>query len=433
MTLFSSPERRRGWLRLRVLVLLLLDLFLLLLLALLLVGLPAGVDRRVLTVVARGERRRHVLAQRHGHELRGVRIRPAVVEAPVHGIELAIGRVEEVLSLRIEHRPRVGQIAAGHAMRFSGRRVEQEDRAVGVRRRPRVGDPARVRRPAEREALEIVVGDPFRTGVEDGHLARLGLAEAHAHRLVDEHDLPAVGRPVRCVAEACAERGDLPLRAVVIRRPHGEFVLAAAVAPVGDNLAVRRPARIPLGDAGRPRDVHHRPELGRGGEDIAARLEERALPRGRNRRGPDQRFDLRHPRAKRGFVGDDSHGHLFLLAGGEVEEVEAAAGLEDDAVRPARRKRDVELGEMRDLLQTSAADVERPHVVPLVRVTVGDEIDFAAVPHRLRIVGRVLGEVPRRARTEVEQPEVGRPAAPIPLPRAEVLGHRHVNESPAVR
>ena len=55
------------------------------------------------------------------------------------------------------------------------------------------------------------------------------------------------------------------------------------------------------------------------------------------------------------------------------------------------------------------------------------------MPHRLRVVGRVVGDVLRRVRLEIERPEIGRPAAAIALPGSEVLRHRHVDDLAAVR
>ena len=80
----------------------------------------------------------------------------------------------------------------------------------------------------------------------------------------------------------------------------------------------------------------------------------------------------------------------------------------------------------------AARDVVRPDVVAFVRAAIRQEIDRVAVPHRLCVVGRVRGDVLRRERLQIEQHQVGRPAAAIALPVAEVLRHRHVDELLAV-
>jgi hypothetical protein len=53
-------------------------------------------------VVPGGERRGHVLAQRHGHHLGRVRVGPAVVEVGVDRLEGAVREEVEVLAVRIE-------------------------------------------------------------------------------------------------------------------------------------------------------------------------------------------------------------------------------------------------------------------------------------------------------------------------------------------
>ena len=80
----------------------------------------------VLVVVARGERRLHIAAQRNGDQLRGIRIGPGVVEAAIDRIELAIGRIEEILAFRLERRLRVVEIAGRRLMQLGGLRVVEE-------------------------------------------------------------------------------------------------------------------------------------------------------------------------------------------------------------------------------------------------------------------------------------------------------------------
>src|SRR4029079_17161975 len=50
----------------------------------------SGIERRILVVISRRQRRLHVAPERHGNNLRRIWIGPAVIEAPVHGIELAV-------------------------------------------------------------------------------------------------------------------------------------------------------------------------------------------------------------------------------------------------------------------------------------------------------------------------------------------------------
>ena len=395
--------------------------------------LVVGVERGVLGVVARGERRLHVLPQRDRHEPGRVRVGPGVVEAAVHRLELAIRCVVQVLAFRLEGRLRVVQVPGRGLVQPGRLRVVEKDGAVRGGRRARIGDPARVGRPLEAEAREPAVRDPLRALIDLGRAVRVEILDVDAHRLVDERQLPAVGRPLRGVPEAGTERGHLLLGAGAVRRAQRQLVLAAPVAPVGHRLPVGRPARIAFRHAGGSRDVHHGAVLRRDREDVAARLEDGALARRRHRHVLNERLDLRNPRPQRRLVGDHVHRYLGRLLRGEVEEVQPAARLEHDAVGPERRERDVEVGEVGDLPDPSRANVVRPDVVALVRAAVGQEVDRVAMPHRLRVVGRIRGDVLRREGLQVEQEQIRRPAASIALPVAEVLRHGHVDELRAVR
>src|SRR5438067_1683727 len=120
---------------------------------------------------------------------------------------------------------------------------------------------------------------PVGTLVDVGHLPRRIVVHADAHGLIDERELLAVGRPVRRIAEARAERRDLALGARPVGRPEGQLVFAAAVAPVRDGFAVGRPAWKPIGDAGCARHVDRRAVLRGKRDDVATRLERHAPSR----------------------------------------------------------------------------------------------------------------------------------------------------------
>ena len=102
----------------------------------------ARVEQRAFVVVSGGQRRLHVAPKRYSHQLRGVRIGPRVVEAAVNGIELAIGRVDQVLSFRLEGRLRIVEISSRCLVELRGFRVVQEDGAVSSLGRPCVGEPS---------------------------------------------------------------------------------------------------------------------------------------------------------------------------------------------------------------------------------------------------------------------------------------------------
>ena len=186
-------------------------------------------------------------------------------------------------------------------------------------------------------------------------------------------------------------------------------VLAAAVAPVRQRLAVRRPARIPLGHARAAGDVDHRAALGGNRDDVAAGLEGDALAAWRDRRGVGQLLRLRGARPQRGGVGDDADLDFGHLLGGEIQRVETAAGEKHDRVRTDRREGDVEVDELGDLPHRAGAEILGPDVVPLARAAVRDEVDGVAAPHRLRVVRRIAGDVARRERLQIEEPQVRAP------------------------
>ncbi len=274
--------------------------------------------------------------------------------------------------------------------------------------------------------------DPVRALVHVRHLARPIVVDADAHRLIDEGELAAVGRPLRCVPEAGPERRDLALRPRNLRGAQRQLVLAAAIAPVGDRLAVRRPARISIRDAGGTRQVERRAAFRRDRHDVAAGLEDGAAAGRRHGRTGDQFVGPGGPRAQRRGVRHDAHRHFGHALARQTQQVQASAGLKHDGVWTHRRKCDVEVVELRDLPNTPGPEVLRPDVVALARSSIGQEIDRVAAPHRLSVVRRIVRDIPRGEGFQIEHEQVRRPAAAISLPVAEVLRHRHVDEARTV-
>lgn len=310
------------------------------------------------------------------------------------------------------------------------RDVVQEDRPVAGRvGRARPREPPRVGRPAEHEALERAVAHPERALVDlrdhpvgDGDDPQPGV-------LIDKRDARAVRRPVRRVAEAGAQRGDRLLSARSVGGPQRQLVLAAAVAPVGQCLAVGRPARIALGDAAGAGHRHHRPVFRRDADDLAARLEGGALAGRRDAGRLDQARHFFNPRLQRRAVGDHLHRHVHHLLSSELEAIQPAAGREDDVVRAERGEGDVVVAEVGHLPRRAVAPIERPEVLPLPGPAIGHEVDRVAVPHRELVDGHALRHVRRGEARQVERPDVRRPPAAIPLPRAVGLRLRHVGDA----
>src|SRR5262249_10038461 len=80
-------------------------------------------------------------------------------------------------------------------------------------------------------------------------------------------------------------------------------------------------------------------------------------------------------RAQRRRVGDDADGHFGDLLARQAEEINASALLKDDRVGTDRRKRDVEVVELRHLTHRAGAEILGPDVVALLGAAIGNEID----------------------------------------------------------
>ncbi len=424
-----SPSCRQPWRRPSCvfLALVLVPVFVLVLRIVLVLRLVVPFD-----VVAGGERRGDVAAQGHRDDARRVRIRPAVVEVAVDRLEGAVREEVEVLALGIEHGRGVGEVAGRRLVLLRGCRVVEEDgRVCRLLDGARPGQPARVRRPAQRQGLEALVGHPDRHLIDLGQLAAGDVEQAQRLGLIDEREPGAVRRPLHGIAVARAERRDGLLRSGAVGRPQHQLVLAGAIAPIGHGLAVGRPARIALRRSRRARQVEHRAELGRHREDVAARPEHGALAGGGGRGVADQVGDRLAARLERGLVGDDLDAHFARFLGRQIQQVEAAARLEHDVLRAERREGHVEVGELRHLAERSVL-VAGPDVGALVGAAIGQEVERVAVPHRMLVVGVARGHVGRGPGRQVERPDVRRPAAAVSLPGAERLRLRQVGELRAV-
>src|ERR1035441_8752143 len=116
------------------------------------------------------------------------------------------------------------------------------------------------------------------------HLVGLAVEveEIDAHRLVNEHDLLAVRRPLRPVAEARPELGEALLSDLVRGRAgfgvaDRQLILPGAVAEIRYPFAVRRPRRVTLSHSRAARQIKNHAVLRWRGEDVPARLEQRPL------------------------------------------------------------------------------------------------------------------------------------------------------------
>src|SRR5690606_29377984 len=112
-----------------------------------------------------------------------------------------------------------------------------------------VGQPFAVARPtrlpvAQSTLTEVIVL------IDALYLACLDVTDVKRHRLIDVGHLLAVGRPVDIVSETGTETGHLALLSSPRQIADGELILAGFIRPISYILAVGRPGRITLGNAG---------------------------------------------------------------------------------------------------------------------------------------------------------------------------------------
>src|SRR5690606_17024547 len=212
---------------------------------------------------------------------------------------------------------------------------------------------------------------------------------------------------------------------------------AGLVGGVGDPAAVGAPGDGSLLRFAGAGEVAGRAVLGGEGPDVAARDGRDALAAGRDRPVGDLRVDLARLRAEGGTVARDEDVDGGVAAVGAVEAVELRAALEDDLAAPVRAGAHrgplhVVVGEGGALLALAGARVVRPEVQSVLGARVGEVEDRVARPHGDGVgafpVGHLLGFVG----LQVEKPDVGRHAAAVALPGAEVARVGRVGEPLAV-
>ncbi len=107
--------------------------------------------------------------------------------------------------------------------------------------------------------------------------------------------------------------------------------------------------------------------------------------------------------------------------------------LEDDLARSLRARSDrrpfhVEIGVGRDLTALVGRRIVGPDVEVVRRTVVGEVVELVLLPHRLRVGALPCRDAARGVALQMEEPDVGRHAAAVALPRARVGGVRRVRE-----
>ncbi len=118
----------------------------------------------------------------------------------------------------------------------------------------------------------------------------------------------------------------------------------------------------------------------------------------------------------------DCDRHRCGLTCGKIVAPDVTGLLEYDRVFAERRKLDVEISEVRELLRFFCCEINDEQVHPIVAV--GDKIDFVVwSPHRADILGWIVRQVFGGAGVEIVNPNVIRHAAAIMFPCAELPEH----------
>ena len=389
-------------------------------------------------VAPRREGMRRVLAQRERVDVRLAIGGVVVFETADLGLELPVGEEVEVVAARVED----GEEVVPHLGRHAGERpaldLEQVDRAERVLVAEFDRQVVPFRRPVVAGAEGTrVVGDLDDLAWPAGRVVVApvtGVDDAEPSLLVDEGDAVAAGRPQQVVVVASdAALGELHGFAAAVLVHHPDLGFSAAIGREGDPPSVRRPGGTAVVGARAVGQVAGRSVLDRHAEDVAARGEGGALRLRAERVAGDsvRRRDPAWPAGE--LVRRHVHGDGARAAGGSVEDLERAGLLVDDP--PVRlvgagptHVPPVLFGELLDFARGRVVGVEVQRAV-----TVGREVDRVADPHRVAVGALVVRDLDRLQTLDVEDPEVLRPAAFVPLPVPEVPGHRRVDDALAVR
>src|SRR5690606_16549327 len=113
------------------------------------------------------------------------RVNPGVVELAVNRVEVPLGTVIEVATLRIEGRLVIIIEAARHLMRLTSDRIEENDGTLAILLILRICQPAAIRGPAHAEPVEFTMVVPELL-IHHRHLFGLPIHEMDLHCRIDE-------------------------------------------------------------------------------------------------------------------------------------------------------------------------------------------------------------------------------------------------------
>ena len=383
--------------------------------------------RSLLLVAFLQQRRRIVLAEhRDVNRVGDARVFVGQREPVLH--RTGVGRREEVHVLAVLVEDRLAHFAepVGDRVRLSLiERIDVHRLNVGgavqrVREPPRIGRPRRCQRLDRR--VHVFARD------FPGHAGR-EIDEVHAERIVDERELPAVGRPDRTFVVAGAARLVMPALALAVLRRDDELVFARFVGEVRDLLPIRRPHRAALVNAHRAGQVARVSFFRRHGDDLAAEVEHRACARRRQRRVPHVLRAADEARPGLLEIGGDADGQLLTGLRRGIQQVEITGLFVHHVAAAGGEREHGEVVVTRQLRDGFGPRLEREQVE--LAVAVRSEIDRVADPRRIGIVGasRRLGNPVHAMIADVVDEHFRRLAAAVVLPLQKSGRQRVVGDS----
>jgi hypothetical protein len=205
--------------------------------------------------------------------------------------------------------------------------------------------------------------------------------------------------------------------------PHEQRLSSAGVAQIGDALAVFAPYGVGLADSRRCRQITHRAVLHRNTEYVAARGDQHAFTRWRQARGGDVLGRVLPLRTCLDRLQFKTDGYGMRLAAGNIQGLQLAGHLVDDAVlvRPGVAHVPLRLmGKLPDRVRGCLIEEKIRGTVVAVRY----ECHIVADPHGIAIGGIHMRDFLHLVAGGVDNPDWRSIAAPMLAPTAAArVGH----------
>ena len=240
-----------------------------------------------------------------------------------------------------------------------------------------------------------------------------------------------VGAPLRGVVERGPAEVVLPPLLSPAPIADHQPVLAGAVAEPGDLLPVGRPDRAAIVRAGSSGQVASVAVLTRHGDDLAPRLEDRALSVRSDRRPADRAAHFLPARSRGQAVAPHANLQALDLLGVRVVGMNRPALLEHHHAGSAGNVPHVELTRGGHLLRLPRTRLVAPQVHH--SVAVGAEVDETTEPRREGVVGVLARDLLDVVRFGIVDPHPIGATSAVALPAAECVAKRGVGDAFRVR